>query len=97
MKIVTLTFALATTLAPLAASATETAVIGGGPAAPPAGSAGPDAGITAAPGQGPPPATATAEAAKLGHVPRATPPGAQPFSRNKRDCTKTVCANSNGG
>lgn len=87
MKIVTLAVAFATAVAPLAAKAAETAVIGGRFAPPPAASPGPGAGVVATPDQPmapPPPAT-------VGKIPHPAP-----LSRSPRSCNKTICDNSNG-
>jgi hypothetical protein len=91
MRLFTVTVALATALAPMAAGAAETAVVGGAPALPPASSAGPNAGLVATPDEPVPPAPP----ATVGQAPG--PNRAPVLSRNPRSCNKTICANSNGG
>ena len=90
IKAIALTFAAFMALAPINARATETAVMGGGTAVPPAGSPGPNAGVTTLPDRG----AVRAPAPEVGQIPH---PAQAPPSNTPNDCAKTACANPNGG
>lgn len=89
IKTIAIMTAATLAFAPIVASAAELAVMGGPAGAPPNVTSGPGNGVTVQPGQ------PTAAPPMVGQVPRGNAPPAT--SRNKEDCVKTVCSNSNGG